>query len=424
MSGNIMSAAVMGMNAQSSWLATISQNISNANTTGYKDAQAAFSSLVDQSGTTNYTAGGVQTNAISLNALQGNVAGTSTATNLAIQGKGFFVVTNSSGDTFLTRDGSFVPDAKGNLINAAGFYLMGTNIQNGAASVVANSLSGLTKVNVNQVGEQAVATSTGVLAANVPSSAAVSANPPAGGVGSATTTYTEKTSLVAYDNLGAPVTLDIYMSNLGPTGGPPATADNWEIDVYNKADAAAGGGFPYANPALTSQTLQFDPSNGQTIAGSSLSVPIPNGKTMTLDMSGMTQLAAGFVINAASTNGNAPDTLTGLSISSSGTLSFNYTSGNSLPAYDIPIASVPSPDSLTAASGTVWTPNIDSGQPQVGTAGTGGLGTIASSSLEGSTVDLATELTQMIQAQSGYEANSKVFQTGANLLSILNKLQA
>jgi flagellar hook protein FlgE len=138
----------------------------------------------------------------------------------------------------------------------------------------------------------------------------------------------------------------------------------------------------------------------------------------------MTQLAAGFVINAASTNGNAPDTLTGLSISSSGTLSFNYTSGNSLPAYDIPIASVPSPDSLTAASGTVWTPNIDSGQPQVGTAGTGGLGTIASSSLEGSTVDLATELTQMIQAQSGYEANSKVFQTGANLLSILNKLQA
>jgi flagellar hook protein FlgE len=75
-------------------------------------------------------------------------------------------------------------------------------------------------------------------------------------------------------------------------------------------------------------------------------------------------------------------------------------------------------------SGTVFTPNIESGQPEVGTAGTAGLGLIESSSLEGSTVDLATELTQMIQAQSGYEANSKVFQTGANLLSILNKLQA
>jgi flagellar hook protein FlgE len=407
MSGNIMSAAVMGMNAQSSWLATISQNIANSHTTGYKDAETSFSSIVDQGGTNSYSAGGVQTNALSMNSLQGNVTGTSTATDLAIQGKGFFVVSNSSGDTFLTRDGSFVPDSQGNLINAAGFYLMGTNIQNGAASVVANSLSGLTKVNVNQVGEQAVPTSSGILSANLPSTA----------------TYTEKTSLVTYDNLGAPVTLDIYMTKLAPTAGPPVV-DNWEVDVYNAANAASGGGFPYTTAALASQNLTFSTSNGQATSGTSVSIAIPNGNTMTLNMSGMTQLAAGFIVNAASTNGNAPDTLSGLTISKSGTLAFNYTSGNSLPAYDIPIATVASPDSLTSVTGTVYTPNINSGQPQVGTAGTGGLGTINSSSLEGSTVDLATELTAMIQAQSGYEANSKVFQTGANLLQILNKLQA
>jgi flagellar hook protein FlgE len=432
MSGNIMSAAVMGMNAQSSWLATISQNIANSHTTGYKDAETSFSSIVDQGGTNSYSAGGVQTNALSMNSLQGNVTGTSTATDLAIQGKGFFVVSNSSGDTFLTRDGSFVPDSQGNLINAAGFYLMGTNIQNGAASVVANSLSGLTKVNVNQVGEQAVPTSSGILSANLPSTATVvaAASTPAGvaaaaapAVPTAVPTYTEKTSLVTYDNLGAPVTLDIYMTKLAPTAGPPVV-DNWEVDVYNAANAASGGGFPYTTAALASQNLTFSTSNGQATSGTSVSIAIPNGNTMTLNMSGMTQLAAGFIVNAASTNGNAPDTLSGLTISKSGTLAFNYTSGNSLPAYDIPIATVASPDSLTSVTGTVYTPNINSGQPQVGTAGTGGLGTINSSSLEGSTVDLATELTAMIQAQSGYEANSKVFQTGANLLQILNKLQA
>jgi flagellar hook protein FlgE len=141
-------------------------------------------------------------------------------------------------------------------------------------------------------------------------------------------------------------------------------------------------------------------------------------------MSGMTQLATGYSINAATTNGNAPDTLTGVTVSTGGVLSFNYSSGTSLPGYDIPLANVASPDNLTSVNGTVYSTNINSGQPQVGAAGTAGFGSIESSSLEGSTVDLATELTAMIQAQSSYEANSKVFQTGANLLDILNKIQA
>ena len=419
MSGNIMNAAVMGMNAQTSWLATISQNIANSSTTGYKDAETAFSSLVDQAGTSNYSAGGVATTALSMNSLQGSIAGTSTVTDLAIQGNGFFVVTNAAGDTFLTRDGSFVPDASGNLVNAAGYYLMGTNIQNGNSTPVANSLAGLQKVNVNQTGEQASPTTSGVFGANLPSTATVvpAASTPAGGG----TTYTEKTSLVTYDNLGTPVTLDVYMTKIADN---PAGTPNWEVDVYNSADAAAGGGFPYSTPALATQTLTFSPTTGQVTGTSSLSVAIPNGQTMSLDMSGMTQLATGYAINAATTNGNAPDTLTGVTVSANGTLSFNYSSGTTLPGYDIPLANVASPDSLTSVNGTVFSTNINSGQPQVGTAGTSGFGSIESSSLEGSTVDLATELTAMIQAQSSYEANSKVFQTGANLLDILNKIQA
>ena len=94
------------------------------------------------------------------------------------------------------------------------------------------------------------------------------------------------------------------------------------------------------------------------------------------------------------------------------------------PAYDIPLANVASPDNLTSLNGNVFQSNQNSGSIVYGTAGTSGLGTIVSSSLENSTVDLATELTQMIEAQSAYQANSKVFQTGADLLDILNNLKS
>ncbi len=96
----------------------------------------------------------------------------------------------------------------------------------------------------------------------------------------------------------------------------------------------------------------------------------------------------------------------------------------SSPGYDIPLATVASQDNLTSVDGNAFQANQNSGTVRVGIAGTGGLGSIASSSLEDSTVDLATELTDMIQAQSAYQANSKVFQTGANLLDILNNLKA
>src|SRR3984957_17358853 len=108
MSGNIMNAAVMGMNAQTSWLATISQNIANSSTTGYKDAETEFNSLVDQSSPSNYSAGGVSTTAMSMNSLRGGISGDSTAPGLGVQGKGFFVFSDAAGGSFRARKGAFV----------------------------------------------------------------------------------------------------------------------------------------------------------------------------------------------------------------------------------------------------------------------------------------------------------------------------
>jgi len=417
---SLMGTAVSGMLGDTAWLSNISQNVANANTTGYKNADTEFATVVDQVGASSSAGGGVTASLRSLNSLQGSVVGTSTTTDLAIKGDGYFVVSDASGALYLTRNGSFVPDANGNLVNSAGYYLMGYNVQSGAASGTSNSLAGMVKVNVITSGEAATPTTTGKMAVNLPSTAAVDTGtlPSANVAGS---TYTEETSMVVYDNLGAAHTLNIYFTNTGVDASGNYT---WEADVFDSSTAASGGGFPYSSGPLATQTLTFSKANGTLLTGSPVTLSVPNGQSMSLDLSQTTQLAASFSVNASTANGNAPSSLTGVTISTDGELDFEYSNGVSSPGYEIPLATVPSEDNLTSINGNAFQANQKSGTIRVGVAGTGGLGTIASSSLENSTVDLATELTDMIQAQSAYQANSKVFQTGANLLDILNNLKS
>jgi flagellar hook protein FlgE len=410
----ILNTSVSGMLADSNWLSSISQNVANANTTGYKNAETEFSTLVDQVSTV-AAGGGVMTTTRNLNSLQGNVVSSSTATNLAVQGSGFFVVSDSSGATYLTRNGSFVADASGNLVNSAGYYLMGNDVQSGSAPP-ANALSTLQKVNVAAAGETAAPTTSGSIVANLPSTATpiAAANLPS--ANSASSTYTDVTSLVVYDNLGGAHTINLYLANTG--------ANSWEVDAFDASGAAPGGGFPHSSGPLATGTLSFNSTTGLLSSGSPLTIPVPNGQTMSLDLSKLTQLAASFSVSSATANGNAPASLQGVSIAADGTLSFNYTNGATIAAYDIPLANVASPDNLTSVNGNAFSANSASGPVFLGTANAGSFGTIDSSSLESSTVDLATELTDMIQAQSAYEANSKVFQTGANILDVLNGLKA
>jgi flagellar hook protein FlgE len=411
----ILNASVSGMLANSNWLSTISQNVANANTTGYKNTETEFETLVDQATNGTSYGGGVTTSQLSLNSVQGAVVSSSTPTNLAVQGAGFFVVSDAGGALYLTRNGSFVPDASGNLVNSAGYYLMGANLQNGGSAGPANSLSGLQKVNVVSAGLTVTPTTSGSLTANLPSTSTPIAAPDLPSANSASSTYSEVTSLVMYDNLGGAHTINVYFANTGP--------NTWEVDAFDASKASTGGGFPYSSGPLATQTLTFNSGNGALSSGSPFAIPVPGGQTMSLDLSNLTQLATAFNVTAATVNGNAPSSLTGVSIDQQGALSFNYTNGSSIPAYDIPLANVVSPDNLTSITGNAFSPTAASGPVYLGTPGGAGFGIIDSSSLETSTVDLATELTDMIQAQSAYEANSKVFQTGANILDVLNGLK-
>jgi flagellar hook protein FlgE len=405
----VMRTGGSGMNAQSNKLSTVADNIANVNTTGYKRASTEFSSLVLRSGTGSYNSGSVETHVRYAISDPGTLQYTTSATDLAIQGNGFFSVTDARGTPFLTRAGSFVPDGEGNLVNAAGYYLMGYDLKNGPPNVIANGLGGMDIVNIGQTALEGNPSTKATASANFDANAAITAGPPA---------YTSKTSLVTFDNIGNKVTLDIYAYK--------TAANTWDMEVYDNSVSTAGG-FPYASGPLANDTFIFDVSatgKGKLDAASptDLTLTIPGGSAFTLDLSVMTQVAADFQFKAT-VDGNSPSAIDKVEVDTDGTLYALYNDGTRLATYRIPLATVPSPDNLVPEVGNVYSLGIDSGNVQVDFAGQSGLGIIKKEALEQSNVDLASELTAMIESQRGYTANSKVFQTGADLLDVLVNLK-
>lgn len=490
----VLRSGVSGMNAQSNKLGTVAENIQNANTSGYKRASTEFSSLILPSSEGNYNSGSVTSKVRYSIGDQGPVTYTTSTSDLAISGNGFFVVTDPKGSPYITRAGSFVIDGPtGTLINNAGFTLMGYSLAQGAANPSLNSLDNLVPINVASLGMQANGSTSGALKGNLPYGASTAAqtitpadydplgptqsnatipgagwtdkgeirftvgsgspvtitaadvnaatggtsladlityiNTPAGrfGVDAAPSgtdltltvrapstenlkdvTYdidgagvdTKYSSLQVFDNVGKPVKLDIQLTK--------TSATTWEMTVV-------GG------TMQVSKTLQFD-AFGQLKGDSGLKIQIPNGKEFTLDMKGMTQLAGDYAVTG-SANGNAPSAVKDAEFATDGTVYAVYDDGTRVAAYKLALATVPSPDNLAPRAGNVYEATSQSGDYMVGFAEEGGFGTIQSSALEGSNVDIGTELTAMIEAQTSYTANSKVFQTGSELLDVLMNLK-
>jgi flagellar hook protein FlgE len=405
-----MMASVSGMQAQANMLSTISDNISNSSTDGYKEATASFEDMLSQVSTTSYSAGGVGTVVGYGISSQGELASASSPTDLAISGNGFFVVQNSSGDTYLTRAGDFSPNVSGQLVNSEGYTLMGYPVTSASTSSP-GSVSQLTPISISTAGRTPTATTSGTFDANLPSSDAIDTGTlPA--ANSAASTYSEKSSFTSYDDLGNPVTLDVYFTKTG--------ANTWEADVYNAADAASGGGFPYSSAALSTQTLNFSGTTGALTSGSPLTFTVPGGAAVNVDVTGMTQVAGtGLSTTENSMNGNAPASYSSISIGTDGTVSEIYSDGTTQAIARIPLGTVASVDSLTPHAGQTYSANPSSGDIVIGTAGENGFGTVNSNELESSTVDLATELTNMVVAQNSYSANSKAFQTGSDMVTTL-----
>ncbi len=434
-----MKTAVSGMNAQANRLSTVADNIANANTTGYKAVSTAFSSLVLPSTSGNYNSGGVQTSVRQSVSEQGDISYTTSGYDLAISGDGFFIVQSPDGVPVLTRAGDFTKDDEGNLVNSAGFKLMGYSYDSGAPAVVVNGFSGLVPVNVNQSGLTAIASTTGNFTGNLNSNANVATGNLPSSNTAPVTADTKQMSMVGYDKLGNTVQYDFYFTKTaGATAavaGPPAvpaTSGTWEVAVFRHADAATGGtsSFPYsyAAPATSAvvgtTTLTFD-ENGKMASTSTGAMTITDpvtGGAIAMDVSGFTQLASDFA-GSGTPNGQAASAVKDVTIDKDGTVYAKYADGTSKPLYRIPLATVASPDNMTLMSGNVYSANGMSGVTVTGFPQTNGFGTIQAGALESSNVDLAGELTEMIESQRSYTANSKVFQTGSDIMDVLVNLK-
>jgi flagellar hook protein FlgE len=144
---------------------------------------------------------------------------------------------------------------------------------------------------------------------------------------------------------------------------------------------------------------------------------------MEIDLASMTQVAGDYAVDLINTNGNAPSRVQAIEIAADGRLFEVYEDGSRFASYLIPLATVASPDRLSSKAGNIYLPSNDSGNLRVGIAGSAGFGDVRSGALENSTVDLATELADMIEAQRNYTANSRVFQTGSELMELVVNLK-
>ncbi len=414
----MMRTGTAGMNAQASRLSTVADNIANSSTTGYKRASTEFSSLILPSVGGSYNSGAVQTSIRYSISDPGAIEYTSSGTDLALKGEGFFIVESESGTPYLTRAGSFQLDSSGNLVNAAGYTLLGYDYSAGTPTPVVNGYGGLLPVNVSSASLTATASTAGNFVANLDSRSSVATGtlPSANTAASA---WTHKSSLVAYDSLGNEVLFDFYYTK--------TAANTWEVQVFNNADATSGGPFPYGTASgftPVTATLNFDPTTGRLTGASTSNVTftVPGGSALTIDLADMTQVGYDFTVDTASVDGNAPSLVESVEVSEDGIVYAKYKNGNLDPLYRIALATVESPDKLTPLSGNVYQQGIDSGVITTGFAGNGSFGSIVSGALESSNVDIAEELTTMIESQRSYTANSKVFQTGSELMDVLVNL--
>jgi len=518
-------AAVSGLNANSNALGIISDNISNANTVGYKETSTDFSTLVTESGSPSlYSPGGVQTAPFYNVSQQGVLQAESAPTDLAISGGGFFVVNSSAadiGETSYTRAGSFTVDANGNLVNSAGQYLQGQAltfaqaqaIQNGNYNQLsATTLNSLQTVNVTNNAGAAQPTANISLVANLPAN---------------DTTTPETITVPVYDSLGVSHTMTMTLT---PTAAVPstqsftvsgaiATGDVFQLhidgntyntsplvsaspsitDIANAINSALGS--TNYSATVVAGKVQITDSSGAPIIGSSLaattgaetftagaiangSPAVPNQWTVAAALSnagsstatitpgdnvvqfnsdgslnaaattfnvanalsiawdpaissgtspqtisfdvgtdgksnGLSQIGTSFTVGEINQDGVAFGSFSGVTVDTHGVVTANYDNGLHRAVYMIPVATFSNPDGLQPISGNSYLETNASGSVLLRQSGQGAAGTITPSSLENSTVDIATEFSNLIITQRAYEANSKIITTADQMLETL-----
>lgn len=437
-------SGVSGLTAQSQSMSMISDNISNVSTTAYKGANADFSTLVTSTANVGtFSPGGVLSNTNYEITRQGLIEPSTSPTDIALIGDGFFVVsdlTDGTGDQLYTRAGSFKTDFLGNLRNSGGFYLQGWTLDNNSEIVDVNNLD---TVNIRLVNGLATATSRVEMGANLDATQAPHTGAYAGGNmaeyhqtnGISGVRPHFSRSVQVFDSIGRPH--DVTVSYLKD----PATA-TWNVEVY--AEAADVETATHPNGLLASGQVTF--GGDGSLATNTLTPLTPvatAGAPVGMDWldsdgaidsviefdlgtigetDGLSQFASNYNVVYVTQNGAEVGQLNGVSIDEDGFVVASFSNGEQQKLYKLPVATFFNPLALNPRTGNVFSETVASGAFNLHEAGIGGSGQISPASLEAANVDLADEFTKMIVTQRAYSANARVISTADEMLDELIRI--
>ncbi len=419
-----LNAGVTGLNVNASRLATISDNISNSGTYGYKRADVDFSAVSLTQSRGRYTAGGVTVSTYRNVGMQGSLTTTSNPMDIAIAGRGMLPVTTTaalgqSGGTYpllMTSTGSFQPDKNGILTSQSGLALMGwpAAADGTIPPQPRDSAAGLEPVFVKLNQFAANPTSLIGLGVNLPAIATE-----AGGTGNPL-----EISMEYFDNLGTTKTMTARFVPVIPVTGQ---SNAWTMQIIDHAtgitpiaefnltfnDTPTTGGSIATVTPVSGGT--YDPATGR-IAVTFASGPVEIEVGEPNSISRLTQMSAEFAPIALSKNGAPTGNLTSVEIDENGFVSAVYDSGFSRTIYQIPLIDVPNPNGLNAESDQTFSLSQSSGDMFLWDAGSGPTGATVGYAREESTTDIAGELTALIQTQRAYSSNAKIIQTVDEML--------
>ncbi|GGI19423.1 flagellar hook protein FlgE [Bradyrhizobium guangdongense] len=402
-----LSSAISALSAQSQSLSMISDNIANSSTTGYKTTSAMFDDLVTaSSNATSYASGGVMVSGRANITQQGLLASTSNATDVAIQGSGFFVVTSatSGGTTSYTRNGAFSTDNAGYLENN-GSYLEGWRTDADGNVVGNESASNLQAINTEIASTSGSATTKTTIAANLPSDAATG------------DTYTS--SMTVYDSLGAANSMQVTWTKTGTNTWSASFANPTSTSDTTTATGTASGSVAITfnsdgSLASTSPSPATVKVTGWTDGATDSTITMNLGTAGKTD--GLTQYASGETtptvnVTSISSDGLSYGKLSSISIGKNGVVDATYSNGQTIAIYKIAVATFADPTGLSAASDGLYSATVTSGSAALQASGENGAGTIYGSELESSTTDTSSQFSSMISAQQAYSAASQVIST-------------
>ncbi len=421
-----LNAGVAGLNANATRLATIADNIANSSTFGYKRAEADFGAMVinNSPGAGVYSAGGVRATTTRLIDQHGALVSTGNAMDIAISGRGMLPVTEavsigaSIGDRplMMTTTGSFRTDSNGVLKTESGLVLLGwpAEADGSINTYPRDTIAGLEPVviNANQsAGDPTTAMNLGVNLPATDTEAGASGTP-------------LPLSVEYFGNLGTSETLDITFT---PTVPGTGASNTWTMRIEDSAqggavigeytlvfDASRANGGTLASVSVISGGA-YDPTTGTlalTVAGGPLSMSI--GKVG--DPNGLTQLSDSFAPTNITKDGSPVGNLTSVEIDDKGFITATYDTGFTRRIYQIPLVDVPNPNGLISLNSQTYQVSPSSGSFFLWDAGDGPTGAVAGYAREGSTTDVAAELTALIQTQRAYSSNAKVIQTVDEML--------